>query len=92
MDSTLNKFLSESFGIAANANDLFGYARAESILIAYDDLAWVLPIYEKYNQDVMNAVLSYIAQKPVINECITDNFTLAFNELINLNPDVVSEY
>lgn len=89
--SLLEKLIKDSHGICLNASDFFNYSCADMIILTYEDLAWALPIFEKYDQDGINACMCYIRGLPPIKEHINEIFDHAFDEIVKLNPQVTSE-
>jgi hypothetical protein len=81
-----------SFGIALNANDFFGYACADMVMIEYGDFHWAMPIIRKYGIDGEAAVMSKIADSLPIKPHITEKFKNALEEINSQNITVVSEY
>lgn len=88
----ITKLLAGSFGIACNANDMFAYASADMVIIDPEDLSWVLPIFEKYSWQGLQACMSHIAGMEVIEPLRTESYKKALGEIKSLNPEVISEY
>lgn len=88
----LKEILSGSFGIALNANDLFQYACAETIIVDPLDFDWILPIFKNYKWDGLNACMAFISERMPIKEAQNDNFNAAYSELVALSPKVFTEY
>lgn len=83
---------SASFGIAINANDFFGYACTDMLIIDGQDLKWVMPMYQKYGYAGIDACMAYIAKEMPIKPRITAVFKKAYREIKRINPEVYSEY
>lgn len=88
----LNELVKNSFGIAMNANDFFAYAAADSVIIDYEDLKWVLPIFKKYGGPGIHACMAYIAKKQPIDPWVNDEYKAAFAAIEQIKPEVYSEY
>ena len=88
----LKEILSGSFGIALNANDLFQYACAETIVVDPLDLDWILPIFKNYKWDGLNACMAFLTNRMPIKEVQNEGFKAAYTDLVALNPKVYTEY
>jgi hypothetical protein len=78
-----------SDSIELNANDFFCYASAGSIILAIDNMEWVLPIVKKYKENGIHAVMSYINKMLPIEPWQTEDFLKAYKELEKLNPLII---
>lgn len=83
--SSIAELLDNAFTIEMNANDFFGYACADSVRIDIVDLEWVIPIVEKYPNDGINAVMSFIREQFPLPTYQTKNFKLALDEIRIMN-------
>ena len=88
--NNLEKLIDGSFGILLNANDLFELNHTYAINISSEDLEWVLPIFNEFGWDGVNAVLSYIEEKEVLPKYQTEKFTKAYLKLITEKPEIYS--
>jgi hypothetical protein len=94
MKEELNAYkllLKNSFFIALNANDFFGWACADVVELDICDLSWVIPIVQKYKDEGIGAVMSYIRKCEPLKPYQTEKFKQAYNELEELSPKVFSE-
>ena len=78
----LEKFIECFFELNINLNDVFHFAGGDSYSIASYNLAYILPIYRKYEFD---ALVAYVAiargYDPDIPQHITTNFKKAKKEI-----------
>jgi len=88
----LQEFIKQSDGIQINLNDFFAYACGDYINIEYEDLVWVLPIFEKYGQQGVYACAAYIAERVPIIERMTEKYHAAYREIEKINPKIYSVY
>ena len=87
----LRTLIDHSLVIYLNASDTFCYATAYSVPLDPEDLKWALPIMDEYGSDGVNAVMSYIINKPVLKELQNENYNKAFKKLFILTPEVYSK-
>lgn len=88
---SIKNILKYSFGILLNANDFFGCACADAVLLDANDIEWAALIVDKYGIDGVNAVMSFIRKEKPLPSYQTDKFEQAYKELEYLNPDVWSD-
>jgi len=86
----LNTLLDNSLSLCLNASDFFAYSEADCVMLYPEDFHWALPIIEKYENEGVNAVMSYIRKQMPVNEWRTEGFSDAYRDLEALNPEVFS--
>ena len=85
------RLLHSAFTIELNANDFFAYACAWSLTVYEQDVFWMIPIIEKYEDDGINACMAYIQNQEPIKPWHTDKFKEAIEELKALKPEVLGD-
>lgn len=92
INKSIRDILELSFGITLNANDFFWYSTAAALTIDNLDLHWIIPIYDKYGNEGLNACMAYIAETMPLEYYQTENFKKAYAELEEIRPAVWSEF
>lgn len=92
INKSIRDILELSFGITLNANDFFWLATAAALTIDNLDLHWIIPIYDKYGDEGLNACMAYIAEMLPLEYYQTENFKKAYAELEEIRPAVWSEF
>jgi hypothetical protein len=81
------KFLSDhAFRISLNANDTFGYACAEAVEVAVEDLPKLLEVEKLFGADGVTAFMSVVEKAPVLKELQTEGYLKALEHLKDYRP------
>jgi hypothetical protein len=75
-----------AFHITFNANDLFGWACADSVDVAIEDLPKMLEVYKLFGSAGLDALLALIDQSEVQEPLNTDKYKEAKEYLKDYRP------
>ena len=89
--SKLQELINDSFAVVFNANDFFCVASSYPFYVDSEDISWILPIYERYGIDGLNACMSHIQKQDPLKPYMNDKFLLARKEIEETNPNVSTE-
>jgi hypothetical protein len=92
MNNPYKTLVEGSFSIDLNANDFFAYACSWSLTINSSDTGWIIPFIETHENVGLDVVMCYIQNKKPIPPYETEEFNLAMQDLIELNPTVYSDW
>jgi hypothetical protein len=76
-----------AFTFTLNANDTFGYACADAVEVAIEDIPKLLEVYEKFGNDGINAFMSRVRDgEDVLPELQNDQYRAAVEFLSTYKP------
>lgn len=75
-----------AFRFTLNANDTFGYACADSVEVAIEDLPKLLEVYQKFGNSGVDAFMSLVEEEDVLPELKNDKFKEAKEFLKDYRP------
>lgn len=85
-NSTVNFLYEHAFSITLNANDTFGWACADSVSIAIEDLPKLFEVEKLYGSDGVTAFMSLVADCNVIDPLNTEKYKQAKEYLKDYKP------
>lgn len=85
-NEVVNFLYDHAFHITFNANDLFGWACADSVDVSIEDMPKMLEVYKLFGSSGIDALLALIDQSEVQEPCNTDKYKEAKEFLKDYRP------